>query len=306
MSEWIRLRGTWLQKVFPQAGPSFPCAATSRNVLRAVDPEQLKQLLMDLLTRVRAAERRRGEQQQVALDGKTLRGTQGHLATDQVKMHQVTLYETGTGILLKEQIVGDKENEQSRVEEFCTPLYVKGRIVSADALHTQTQMCASITASGGDYLLIAKDNQPTLHEDLRLFFGEPPLDCRDWREVATVEKGHGRLEQRELIASTELHEFLAREWSQVGQVFVLRRRVTKPRYCTQVYVYGITSLTPAQADPAVLLKLIREHWKIENRLHWRRDVTDGAKMPVKSVRAVRLAFSPCSTASSWLSLIGLG
>ena len=140
------------------------------------------------------------------LPGKTLRGTQGHLAADQTKMHQVTLSETQTGILLKDQIVSDKENEQRRVEEFCTPLYVKGRIVSADALHTQTQMCATITASEGDYLLIAKDNQPTLHQDLRLFFREPPVDCRDWREAATVEKGRGRLEQRELIASSELND----------------------------------------------------------------------------------------------------
>lgn len=137
ISEWIRLRGAWLQDLLPQAGPHFPCAATYSNVLRAVDAEQLNQVLMDLLTRARAGGRQEGEQRHVALDGKTLRGTQGHLAADQEKMHQVSLYETHTGIVLKEHIVGDKENELSRIEEFLAPQWITGRIVSADALHTR-------------------------------------------------------------------------------------------------------------------------------------------------------------------------
>jgi predicted transposase YbfD/YdcC len=273
IAEWIRLRADWLQEVFPGVRATFPCAATYSNVLRAVDPEQVNHVLMELLTRVRAQDREAGEQQHVALDGKTLRGTQKHLKEDQQKMHQVSLYETQTGVVLKEQIVAEKESEQSRVSEFFLPLYVKGRVLSADALHTHASVCASITASGGDYVLMAKGNQPTLQEDLRLFFQEPPPDCRDWRVGQSTNLGHGRLEQRLLIASTELNDFLANEWPGVGQVFCLRRRVHKPLVCTQHLVYGFTSLTPAQADPARLLGLIRQHWAIENRLHYRRDVT---------------------------------
>jgi hypothetical protein len=72
-----------------------------------------------------------------------------------------------------------------------TTLLVKGRIISADALHTQHAFCRSVTRWEGDYVLIAKDNQPTLADDLRLFFSEPPADCRDWRTARTVDKGHG-------------------------------------------------------------------------------------------------------------------
>jgi len=105
-------------------------------VLRAVDADQLNHVLMARLSRVRAEKREPGEQQHVALDGKTLRGTQMHLAEDQRKMHQVNLYETQTGIVLKEQVVAEKESEQSRVSELLIPLYVKGRLLSTDALHT--------------------------------------------------------------------------------------------------------------------------------------------------------------------------
>ena len=117
---------------------------------------------MDVLTRARAVQREEGEQKHVDLDGKTLRGTQGHLAADQQKMHQVSLYETQTGIVLKEQIVADKENELSRIEEFLAPQWLKDRIVSADALHTQQAFCLGVTGAQGAYMLFAKGNQPTL------------------------------------------------------------------------------------------------------------------------------------------------
>lgn len=273
MSEWIRLRGAWLQEALPGVRPGFPCVATYSNVLRAVNAEQVNEVLMALLTRVRAAERKEGEQTHVALDGKTLRGTQKHMAEDQKKMHQVNLYETGTGIVLKEQIVGEKESELSRIAEFFTPLYLKGRLLSADALHTHASACASIIASAGDYLFFAKGNQSTLKNDLQLFFHEPPVDCLDWRTGRRVENGHGRLEIREIEVSTELNDFLATNWPGVAQVFRLRRRVCKPLVCTQQIVYGFTSLTAKQAGPDRLLELIRDHWAIENRLHYRRDVT---------------------------------
>jgi hypothetical protein len=74
-----------------------------------------------------------------------------------------------------------------------------------------------------------------------------------------------------LWASTELTDFLARDWYGVHQVFCLRRRVDHALKCSQEIVYGITSLSPTKAAPSRLLALNREHWAIENRLHYRRD-----------------------------------
>lgn len=122
-------------------------------------------------------------------------------------------------------------------------------------------------------MLIAKGNQATLREDLRLFFKEPPSDCRDWRTARTVNKGHGRLEIRELVVSTELNDFLGGQWVGVAQVFRLTRTVIEDGQRREEVVYGITSLAPAHASAQRLLDLVRAHWAIENRLHWRRDVT---------------------------------
>jgi predicted transposase YbfD/YdcC len=273
IADWIRYRGPWLHQVLPHTREKFPCVATYSNVLRAVDPDQVTQVLMDLLTRVRAEKRAKEEQRHVVLDGKTLRGTQGHLAKDQKKMHHVNYYEAKTGVVLKEHMVAEKEGELTQVKEFLTPRFLQGRIISADALYTHKHFCQQVIASGGNYLLFVKGNQPTLQDDLHLFFDEPPPDCLDWRTGSTVEKGHGRLTHRLIHVSTELNGFLARDWYEVGQVFCLRRRVEHALKCTQEYVYGITSLTPQQANPLRLLELIRNQWLIENRLHWRRDVT---------------------------------
>jgi predicted transposase YbfD/YdcC len=285
IAEWVRLRADWLRTVLPTKRQTFPCAATYSHILQAVDAQQVNKLLTQTLMRVRASERCGDEPSRlmgqaecemhvhVALDGKTLRGTLGHEQADQRPMHQLGLYETKTGLLLKEQVTGEKQNELSIVSEFLTPLWVTGRILSADALHTQHAFCTCVRRWGGHYVLIAKGNQACLRDDLELFFSEPPPDCRDWRTARTVDKGHGRLEIREIVVSTELNEFLADKWTGVAQVFRLTRTVTEDGQTSTEVVYGLTSLSPKQACAARLLELVREHWAIENRLHWRRDVT---------------------------------
>lgn len=286
IAEWARLRGDWLTAMLPLPRASLPCASTYSNVLRMVDAEEVTRVLADWLTHLSAIRRcgsepsrllaqpeAREQHVQVVLDGKTLRGTLGHATPDQQSCHLVALYEAQTGVVLAQQAVPDKGNEITVEATLLTPAHVHGRIVTADAMHTQRACCANLTRFGGHYVLLAKANQPTLEEDLRLFFSEPPPDCRDWRQAQTWNKAHGRLERRALIASTELNEFLASSWPGVEQVFCLRRTVEQRGHVRCQTVYGISSLAPRQADAARLLALVRAHWHIENRLHWRRDVT---------------------------------
>jgi predicted transposase YbfD/YdcC len=88
-----------------------------------------------------------------------------------------------------------------------------------------------------------------------------------------VDKGHGRIERRTLTSTTALNAYV--DWPGVGQVFRLVRERTIGDTTTTEVVYGITSLTRAQADAGRLLALTRDHWGIENRLHYVRDETFG-------------------------------
>jgi predicted transposase YbfD/YdcC len=287
IAEWVRWRADWLRQVLPDTRATFPCVATYSNALQTVEAEQVVQALAHFFTRLEAQRRcgkepsrlvgqpARESHPQVALDGKTLRGTLGHAAPDQGSQHLVALYETQTGIVLDQQAVPDKANEITLEATLLTPTQIAGRIVTADAMHTQRTCCADIHRFGGYYVFLAKANQPTLEEDLRLFFAEPPADCRDWRQAQTWAKGHGRLERRELVASTELNEFLGATWPGVEQVFCLQRTSLRQGQRYTQTVYGITNLSPRQAGAARLLDLVQRHWAIENRLHWRRDVTLG-------------------------------
>ncbi len=103
--------------------------------------------------------------------------------------------------------------------------------------------------------------------------GFSPASHDDFRTAETVEKDHGRLEVRTLTASSALQGYLA--WPGVAQVFELKRHRTRMKdgKVMDEVVYGLTSLTAAEASPDQLLTLVRAHWQIENALHYRRDDT---------------------------------
>jgi predicted transposase YbfD/YdcC len=138
-------------------------------------------------------------------------------------------------------------------------LDIRGKTITADALLTQRKIAAYVVARGAHYLFIAKDNQPTLLADIRLYFtmrGEP-----DFREPLNLK--HGRLESRAIWTSTALNDYL--NFPHVGQVFVIeRQRIDKKTGQTSTeVVYGVTDHTPESASPERLLAFNRDHWGIE-------------------------------------------
>jgi predicted transposase YbfD/YdcC len=280
--DWVKWRETWLRKQLDWP-KRFPSLATYTRALANCNGEEVAQVAAQVLTRARVRERDSGMTEameqagsplsQVAVDGKTLRGTLNHHQEHQPAVHILSWYEPATGMVLAHRAVEHKRNEISTLLPWLSPTLVKNRIVTADAMHTQRELCADIIRFGGHYVLIAKKNQPTLYQDLHLFFTDPQADEGEWQQEQQYNKGHGRLEQRRIRTTTLLTPLFQQKWAGIGQAFEVRRRVTHPLKCTQQIVYGITSLTPAQANPARILSLLRTHWQIENPSHYRRDVT---------------------------------
>jgi predicted transposase YbfD/YdcC len=138
-------------------------------------------------------------------------------------------------------------------------------------------LCAQIHRLQGDYLLTVKDNQPTLREDIADLFEDPCPDQRRGPQAETWDKAHGRLEHRHLTSSPDLNDWFGKQWEGIEQVFRIERttQILKTSKVRHEVVYGLSSLSMQQAPPQRLLRLNRNHWGIENRLHWRRDVTLG-------------------------------
>ncbi len=211
----------------------------------------------------------------VARDGKTLRGTRRSGTVVQPAVHLLSLYDVTHQGTLAQVEVPTKEHEIPAASALIAGRDLRGCVVTADALHTQRQWCRTVRAQGGDYVLIAKKNQRSLREDIALLFAGAWPAWLEQCSATTVNKGHGRIEVRHIRASTELNAYLAAQWTDVGQVFQIERDVVRQGKATHELVGGLTSLPAASVGPEELLGLVRGHWALENRGHWRRDVTLG-------------------------------
>jgi predicted transposase YbfD/YdcC len=284
-TEWIRHRAGTIADQFGLQRRQMPCQMTYCRILARIDAQVLDELLAAFFIRWEAQQRCGSESSrlqtsqshldhaQLAIDGKTLRATstQGH------PVHLLSCYDVITGTVLWQCNVGEKQNEISALKPLLTPSLVKGRIFSLDAMHTQRQLCAQVHRLEGDYVLIAKDNQSTLREDIADLFEDRTPDRRRWQEAETWDKGHGRLEHRQISCSPDLNDWFGKQWEGIEQVFRLERtsRTLKTGELHHEVVYGLSSLSLRQAPASRMLGLVRAHWAIENRLHWRRDVTLG-------------------------------
>ena len=127
------------------------------------------------------------------------------------------------------------------------PLNIQGLIITAYALHTQVETAKFIVKKGADYVFTVKDNQSKLNDDIIT------LDLESFPFAAqTTEKGHGRIEIRTIWTSAKINNYV--------------------NFPIEV-VSGITSLTKKQANAANILDYNRNHWGIEDRLHYIRDHT---------------------------------
>lgn len=206
-------------------------------------------------------------QQAVALDGKTLRMSARCGASDP---HLLSLYSQQLGVVLGQVAVPDKTNEITASEDALALLMLRGVVVTGDAMFTQREIARSLVEAGNAYLFVVKENQPTLYQDIVTLFADPATVVDE--AYATANHSHRR-EERRLRTSTELNGYSA--WPGLAQVVCMERRATNRRTgeARMDCAYAITSLLPTQASPAQVLTLWREHWHIENKLHYVRDVT---------------------------------
>ncbi len=176
----------------------------------------------------------------VALDGKTMRGTiprgQSHGG-----VHLLAAYVPRRGVVLAQIAVAAKVHEIVAAPTLLTHLDLTGVLLTGDALFTQRALSIQIVETGGDYLWMVKDNQPTLRTDIELLFAPeyvqagwsaPPVDFTTARAIAC---GHGRIEERILTASSLLADYS--DWRYLAQVFKLEYRTTE--LCTGKVTHAV-------------------------------------------------------------------
>lgn len=274
IAEWVFHRRKRLARALGLSRPQSPHRTTYSRILgEVIDVDEFEKAVHSFF----ASTLKVKEGIQVAIDGKALRGS---IPAGQTRgVHLLAAYVPDDGWVLAQVEVDGKENEIKAAPRLLESIDLRGKIVSADAMLAQRELSIQIVQAGGQYVWTVKDNQPKLRDDIAtLFEGEscvagfsPAIE--DFPSDTTTDKGHGRIEQRTLTASSDLNEYL--DWPHAQQVFKIRRHVqrVKDSKTTDEITYGITSLGPHQADPKRLSEIVRTHWQIENGLHYRRDET---------------------------------
>ncbi len=204
----------------------------------------------------------------VAVDGKTLRRSFDR-AGAKAAVHMVSAWSSRQRMVLGQQAVDDKSNEITAIPQLLELLELKGAIVSIDAMGCQKEIARCIIDKKADYLLALKGNQGTLRDDVELLFREQAE--RNFAELKvsrhqTVDADHGRLEIRDYVVTEDIEWLTKRHpWKGLRSVVaVTARRETADKTSSETRFF-ISSLA---ADAKIIAPAIRDHWSIENSLHW--------------------------------------
>jgi len=240
----------------------LPSHDTFSRLFRTLDPDQFRDSFQRFM--VQFSEQLQGV---VAIDGKVLRRSFDR-ASGKSALHMVSAWGSEQRLVLAQMATDAKSNEITAVPRLLRMLSLKGTIVTADALNCQRAIAEQIVEQKGDYALALKGNQGTLFDDVVLLLDDSEL--KSSTSTPLVEADHGRIETRTATVSTEI-DWLQKQhqWpglKAIGKVVRLRETAEKTTTETAYYLLS-RALSPERFN-----EVVRQHWGIENSLHWRLDV----------------------------------
>jgi len=264
IATFARLRHDWFKRFLKLPG-GIPSHDTLERVFDLLDPEQFQSCFRDWMHALHEAL----GLSSIAIDGKTLRGSGvGGLQT----LHLVSAWATANGLSLGQVAVDKKSNEITAIPKLLELLDLKGTFVTIDAMGCQKTIAAKIVERKGNYILTVKGNQDHLLEDIQAAVGrasESNFANVEHDTYETRERGHGREEYRcyTVLHSTEGIRNAA-DWSSLTTVGFSYSERTIDGVTSEESRYFIGS---KKASAKVYGKALRNHWGIENQLHWQLD-----------------------------------
>lgn len=262
----------WL-RTFLALTEGIPSHDTFNRVLSLINPQEFHNCFMEWVTTLREKISR----EIVAIDGKTVRRTR-EKSSGKKPIHVVSAWANANKLVLGQIKVDEKSNEITAIPELLNLLDVEGCIITIDAMGTQTDIAKTIIDSGAEYVLALKENQPTLHDDVKLYFDEEIItESKKTLEekgvyYKTLEKDHGRIEKREYYMVKDiswLDEIHKNKWVKLSAIgMIISERTINDETSTYTRLHIMSDIK----DVKEYANAIRNHWGIENELHWCLDV----------------------------------
>ena len=270
IAEYGEKKKKWLSQ-FLDLSAGIPSHDRFNAIFAALNPAEFEKCLLSWITALHEI----SGGQVIAIDGKTLRRS-FNAASSKAAIHMVSAWATANHISLGQVVVDEKSNEITAIPKLLEIIAISGCLVTIDAMGCQTEIAEKIVAQKADYILAVKGNQPTLHDGIVKFFLDHLSD--DFARVKvsryqTSERGHGREETRTYYVCPVPDDLPDRQrWKNLTAIGIaINATVENGQSRSDVRYYILSRKLSAKKFGTA----VRDHWSIENRLHWQLDVTFG-------------------------------
>jgi predicted transposase YbfD/YdcC len=256
-------------KQFLELSNGIPSHDTFARVFARINPEQFQQSFLGWIKSISNVT----EGEVIAIDGKTLRHSYDH-AQAQGAIQIVSAWATANRLVLGQVKVDSKSNEITAIPELLKVLSLRGCIVTIDAMGCQKEIVKLIAQQEADYVITLKKNQGSLYKRVEALFSEALRSKYQEFTHSTnrsSEQNHGREETRYCVMLSNIQHQIdpEEEWQNlqsIARADVMRTVKSKTKIETRYFISSLPNNAKLLADS------VRQHWGIENSLHWILDV----------------------------------
>jgi len=244
----------------------IPSPSTIRRVMGMIKPEALEQVYREWVRPYIGS----CLGKQINVDGKTVRGASN---MGDVNIHMVSAWVAEDKVTMGQIKTEEKSNEITAIPALLAALDIRGSTVSIDAMGCQKNIARQLIAQEAQYLLAVKGNQPTLLEEIQQYFAwaqTNPIEKRFLQTHIHTEQEHGRITKWKILTCDAGWFEDKANWPLLRTFIRVERTCIRGGGTSREQAFFISSL---QADAATFQRLVRNHWGIENRLHWSLDVS---------------------------------
>lgn len=266
----------WLKNFLMLTG-GIPSSITYKRVFSIIKSEQLEDICVlfaqDVLKLFSS------KKDIINIDGKTDNGSKRNESEirEKVKsLNVLNVYSNNLGMCIASQMIDDKTNEIPTIPKILDKINVKGNIITWDALNTQKNNIEKVIKLKGDYVVPIKQNQENFYNDLVLYFDEKRLEIIKAGGTKNTylrcsEKSHSSIITYEYFQTEDINWYFdLKNWKGIKSFGVVKKSITKNENTTTEFRYYISSL---YNDISTFSSAIRQHWNVENKLHWHLDFT---------------------------------
>lgn len=265
----------WLREFLLMTG-GIPCTKTYERVFAIIDSKELESIFTEFLLTFSLSST---DNDIINLDGRINRGSSRNETryNDKVKpLNVLNAYSNKYGICLASEQIDDKTNEITAIPDILKRFNVKGNVITWDALNTQTDNVEAVVSLKGDYVVPIKGNQGNFYNDLILYFDEKKLEMIKAGQTGTAyldykEKRGENLIHYEYYQTEDVKWYFDRKkWKKLNSIGLVKKTIETLQETKVEYRYYISSLF---LNIELFSKAIRNHWSVENKLHWHLDFT---------------------------------